>query len=227
MNNTLDNGLKSNFSVEYNYEELIVLLSSKNLQEKHFAILELEEIKTQKEAKILVSNLVGQDGKIREAVAFKINELMNNPQYTDFFIDEEIFATMLEGLMDINGNVCRQILNCTRNEPFGAYLCQKLPKIIREILVKIEQLELNEKQYVLSKRNFQLYWCLETLYNIIEKINFEEIKNILLKTGEFYDYTIREKTAKILTKVDNSDLQELKNKLKKDENYYVRRYFCN
>ena len=215
MNDTLDT----------NYKELINLLSSDNIQEKHFAALELEEIKSAEDAKLLVSNLVGQDGKVREAVAFKINELMNNPEYTELFMSEENFAVMLEGLMDINGNVCRQILCCTENKEFRAYLCEKLPESINGILDTIEKLKSTEKKYVLSKRNFQLYWCLETLYNIIEEIEFEKIKDIILKTGAFSDYTIREKTAKILTKLDNPELADLKEKLKKDENYYVRRVF--
>lgn len=237
LNDTLNTSnmldLEANFNTamkmsesEYCYDELLALLSSDEIVKKQFAILKLNEIKSKDDAQILVSNLVGQDGKIREAVAFKINELAQNFKYTNFFIEEKFFDIYLQGIMDINGNVCRQIVNLTFIQQFKEYLCKKLPESINNILDEIEKIDLASKQYVISKRNFQLYWCLEALYNIIAFINFEKIKEILLRTGVFYDYTIREKTAKILTKIDNSELNELKENLKNDENYYVRRYLC-
>lgn len=207
---------------KYNYDDLINLLNSENIKEKHFAVLELAEIRSEQDAKLLVSNLVGQDGKIREAVAFKINEFFKNPDFAKFFINEENFAVFLQGIMDINGNVCRHI--CTLDcEEFNQYLSQNLSSEIDAILARIKELT-NEKQYVISKRNFQLYWCLEALYNVIDKVEFAQIKDILFATADFNDYTIREKTAKIVAKLDNSELSELKEKLKEDENYYVRRY---
>lgn len=224
MNDTLNPSFEANFSSKYRYGELINLLLSGNIKEKHFAVLELEEIKSEHDAKILVSNLVGQDGKIREAVAFKINELINKPNFTKFFISEDIFEILFQGILDINGNVCRNIVNLVGNKEFGDYVCKILPEKINETLEEIEKLESNEKQYKISKRNFQLYWCLEALYNIVENIQFEKIKNIIFKTAKFKDYTIREKTAKILTKLNNPEVKELKEILKNDENYYVRRY---
>lgn len=224
MNDTLDTSFETNFMINHNYNNLINLLQSNNIKEKHFAVLELNEIHSQEDAKILVSNLVGQDGKIREAVAFKVNELFNKQDYTVFFIGEDIFKILLQGIMDINGNVCRNIVNLVGNNEFGDYICKNLPEKIIEILKKIEELEFNEKQYVISKRNFQLYWCLEALYNIVESIEFVKIQNIVLKTGKFQDYTIREKTAKLLAKLDNFEVKDLKESLKNDENYYVRRY---
>jgi len=221
LNHTLNKSFEPNS--KYNYDDLINLLNSENIKEKHFTVLELEEICSRKDAKLLVSNLVGQDRKIREAVAFKINEFFKNPDCSKFFISEDVFAVLIQGIMDINGNVCRHI--CTlKSEEFSQYLGKNMPSEIDKILARISELEADEKQYVISKRNFQLYWCLEALCNIIEEVEFETIKDILLQTGEFNDYTIREKTAKILTKLDNSELNELKEKLKNDENYYVRRY---
>lgn len=210
---------------KYNYDDLINLLSSENIKEKHFAVLELEEIRSEKDANLLVSNLVGQDGKIREAVAFKINEFFQNPDFAKFFINEENFAVLLQGIMDINGNVCRHVcaLGC---EEFNQYLSKTLPEEINKILARISELETDEKQYVISKRNFQLYWCLESLCNIIDIVEFAQIKDILFATADFSDYTIREKTAKIVAKLDIFELDELKEKLKNDENYYVRRYLA-
>lgn len=209
-----------------NYETLINQLSSEDIKVKHYAVLELEEIRSEADAKLLVLNLVGQDGKIREAIAFKINDFFENPDLRQFFIDEEIFAVLLQGIMDINGNVCRHI--CTLEcEEFNQYLSKKLPSEIDAILARIKELEVDEKQYVISKRNFQLYWCLEALCNIINKVEFAQIKDILFVTAGFNDYTIREKTAKIVAKLDNSEQDELKEKLQNDENYYVRRYLKN
>ena len=209
---------------EYDYHTLIGFLSSDKIVEKQIATLKLDEIRSKEDARILVSNLVGQDGKIREAVAFKVNELSQNPQYFVFFDDEEIFKTLFEGIMDINGNVCRQIISGKWFEykGFRDYICAKLPERISVILDEIEKIDLQSKQYVISKRNFQLYWCLEALYRVIDGMEFSMIKDILLKTGEFYDYTIREKTAKILNKIDAPEVVALKEKLQNDENYYVR-----
>jgi len=224
--------LETNFNLatkmseeHYDYSTLIEFLYSDKIVEKQIAVLKLNEIKSQNDAKILVSNLVGQDGKIREAVAVKINELTQNANYSNYFINKKIFETIFQGIMDINGNVCRQIVTSklAEGKEFQIYLCNNLPKSIGKILVDIEKIDSQTKQYVISKRNFQLYWCLDALYSIIEIVDFEQVKNILLKTGDFQDYTIREKTAKILTKIDSPELEELKEKLKNDENYYVRR----
>lgn len=233
MNNTLDNTFEQDFNLvmkmsekKYSYDELMQLLASDKIIEKQFAILELSEIRTQKDAIFLTSNLIGQDGKIREAVAYKLNEFVQNPKFSHLFIDENIFEILLEGLMDINGNVCRKIGDkWLENSDFQIFLAKKLPERIKSILAKIERLEANEKQYKISKRNFQLYWCLEALSQIIEIIDLKNINEILLKTAKFEDYTIREKTAKILTKITDSEFDKLKEKLKNDENLYVRRYF--
>lgn len=228
MNNTLEANFNSAMKmcgVKYDYERLIALLQSKKIVEKQFSVLSLTEIKSENDAEMLVSNLVGQDGKIREAVALKVNEFINNSQFKDFFVNERIYPIFLQAIMDINGNVCRQIVDIvTFDKSLKKYFCEKLPESIRIILAEIKKIDSQSRQYVISKRNFQLYWCLEALYNIIDVIDFEEIKEILLQSGEFYDYTIREKTAKILTKIEKMELKELKEKLRNDENYYVRRF---
>ncbi len=233
MNTTLDNSFQTDFNTamkmsgeKYSYEELMTFLSTGKILEKHIAALELNELKSKEDALILVSNLVGQNGKVREAVAFKINELAQKSEYFPLFIDKKIFDILRQGIMDINGNVCRHIISGKwfENTQFRIYLCTKLPESINKILNEIKQLDFRTKQYVLSKRNFQLYWALEALFNIIEQIELKEIKRILFDTAQFSDYTIREKTAKILAKIDDIEFDGLKEQLKNDENYYVRRY---
>ena len=242
MNNTLDSSFQSNVEANFNtamkmsegqycYDELMAFLKSDKIVEKQIAILELSEIKSAEDAELLVSNLVGQDGKVREAAAFKINGLLKNNasgiDFKPFFLTQKNYEIFLKAVMDINGNVCRQIVDLTTIEEFQTYLCEHLSIQINNIWDEIQNLDFcnaPQKKYVVSKRNFQLYWGLEALCNIAEKIKFSILKPILLDCGEFYDYTIREKIAKILTKIDNQDLDELKEKLKNDENYYVRRY---
>lgn len=229
----MQDNLYSTKEGEYEHKDLLSLLNSNSIVEKHFAILELNTINSIEEAKILVSNLTGQDGKIREAVAHKVDEFTQNPSLIGYFIDDSIFETLLQGIMDINGNVCRLIVNCELNktQEYKKFLSQKLPESIRKIINGIDESNaelkpFHQKRYVVSKRNFQLYWCMGALYNCVEDIEFKSLKDILFWCGEFYDYTIREKTAKILTKIDSPELSELKEKLKNDENYYVRRFLA-
>ena len=236
LNDTLDNSnnldLKPDFNTAvkmsaecFSYEQLIDYLARGTDVEKQFAALELDEIRSQNDALILTSNLIRQDGKIREVVAFRINEFLKNENFVHFFQGEKFYEIFLQGIMDINGNICRIVIEFTLIPEFKIFLSNKLPNCIEEILSVIDNLSKNEKQYKISKRNFQLYWSLEALYNIIEEIDIAKIKNILEKTIDFEDYTIREKTAKILSKTVGFD--ELKAKLKNDSNYYVRRYLDN
>lgn len=239
LNTAFESNLEHNLENDFNtalelsnknnsYETIIEQLKSNKIVEKQIAVLQLDELRSKNDAKILVSNLINQDGKIREVVAFKLNELSKNPDYFDFFCFDELYPTYLKGITDINGNICRQIVEFTntlsKHNKFREYMCKNLPEQINTIWEEIEKLDLCAMQYVVSKRNFQLYWSLEALYNYATKIDANILNPILLKTGEFYDYTIREKTAKIVAKLDNSELNNLKEKLKNDENYYVRRY---
>jgi hypothetical protein len=234
LNNSLNTAYEEDFEIalkmrenEYSYNELISFLGSEKIVEKQIAILSLNELKSKEDALNLVSNLIGQDGKIREAVAFKLNELSKYKHHWPFFDDKRIFNLLLKGIMDINGNVCRNILNVKwiEEETFGLYLSEKLPQRINNILEEIENNDTESKQYVISKRNFQLYWSLEALYKITDYIDVRKLKNTLFKTARFDDYTIREKTAKILSKIDYREFEILKEQLKNDENYYVKSYF--
>lgn len=235
---TLNPDLNDNFNAALNlcaqscdYYTLLGLLDSEKIVEKQFAALNLAEIKSKKDAKKLVSKLVNQDGKVREAVAFKVKELAENSDFTEYFYDESIYDVFLDAIIDINGNVCRKIVDVIvlfrQNKDFCEYFYPKLIKLIENIWENIEKLDLTAKQYVVSKRNFQLYWTLETLYYFNKYYKINELKKIFIDTGNFYDYTIREKIARILVDLntDDGDLLNLVERLKNDENYYVRRYF--
>ena len=91
------------------HEELINMLLEGNIPQKQIAALKLDKINNPKEAQILISNLTGCDGKIREAVAMKINYLLNSSiELVDYFIYPEIFA---QASIDINANICRLVLD--------------------------------------------------------------------------------------------------------------------
>lgn len=77
----------------------------------------------------------------------------------------------------------------------------------------------------MNKEVFKLYWCLETIYNFYNQIDFQELKRILLTAKNIEEYTIREKVAKILSLgFEDAELQQARTELKQDKNYYVRRY---
>ena len=82
-----------------------------------------------------------------------------------------------------------------------------------------------DKKYVINKQLFKLYWCLEDLKLFIDIIDKDVLFDILLKTSTLKEYTVREKTAKILAKIDDEKFSPLKEKLMRDENYYVREVF--
>ena len=93
------------------------------------------------------------------------------------------------------------------------------------LLDTIEQIDFFQGKYKVNKEVFKLYWCLETAYVFADKIDFEDLKEIVLRAKNIDEYTIREKTAKILSLgFDDSDLQLAQKELKKDTNYYVRRF---
>ena len=85
----------------------------------------------------------------------------------------------------------------------------------------------NRKNHAKNKKLFNLYWCLEALSETYKNnVEFDEkIIKIANKTVNFLDYTIREKTAKILIKLQEVPC-ELLQKLKSDENFYVKNLVC-
>ena len=66
---------------------------------------------------------------------------------------------------------------------------------------------------------------METIFVFFDKINFADLKQIILRAKNINEYTIREKAAKILTnKFDDVELSQAKIDLQNDTNYYVRRF---
>lgn len=236
MNNSYYETLDKNFNMalelinkELSHNELINLLKNGNIAEKQLAALRLETITSETDAGILIDNLTGQDGKIREAVSLRINEFMSIPELLIFFENTNSYDIFLEAIMDINANICRNIIsaisNLKENKGFSKYFGTRLTKKTFELLNKIKEFDFQDGKYKVNKEVFKLYWCLETIYNFSGQIDFNDLKEILLTAKDIDEYTIREKAAKILSKnFDDAELQSAKQQLKHDKNYYVRRY---
>lgn len=236
MNNsyyeTLDENFKQALNLcenNYSHSELLEFLQSGNIVQKQLSALKLKTINSQNEAQILVSNLVGQDGKIREAVSLRLNEFMSNPKTLEYFESPENYQIFLAAIIDINGNICRNVIGAIshlkNNENFCNQFCQELVILTKDLLGKIEKDDFFEGKYKVNKEVFKLYWCLETIYVFWDKIKFEDLKEIILRTKDIQEYTIREKAAKILTRnFSDPELLKAKEALKNDSNYYVRRF---
>ncbi len=230
MNECYENTLDENFkralalcSEVYSKEQLLQFLKEGNMPEKQFAALEINSIETQEEADILMSNLTGCDGKIREAVAFKLGELIPNNTNL-FFKYPDIFAN---ATIDINANICREIINVLfflkGNKSFSELYLSKIIFFINEALDTLNSFSFRDKKYTINKQLFKIYWCLEGLNVFAEYINEDELFSILNRCFQIQEYTIREKVALVLKNNAKSEkLLLLKSKLKLDENYYVK-----
>ena len=69
---------------DYSHEDLIKLLENGSIVEKQISALKLDTINSTIEADIFMSNLTGCDGKIREAVSFRLQEFTANILCTNF-----------------------------------------------------------------------------------------------------------------------------------------------
>ena len=88
MNNTYYENLDQNFinalnfyQTDYKHEELIEMLKSGNIVQKQIAALKLESINNSCDAQVLLSNLTGQDGKIREVVSLRLSEFISDKNF--------------------------------------------------------------------------------------------------------------------------------------------------
>lgn len=207
----------------FSHEELLKMLSKGNITEKQIAALKLDYVSSAEDARILINNLTGCDGKIREAVALKINQLMSNGA-KEYFIFPEIMAS---ATIDINANICRLIVDSAmllkENETFANNYTECIIKYILEAFDKLDSFIFRDKKYVINKQLFKLYWCLETLKNFHNRIDNNLMLNILEKCAVQKEYTIREKAAQI--SILSEKYNKIANKLKLDDNYYVKTVF--
>ncbi len=236
MNNSYYETLDENFiqalnlyEQDYSHEQLLEFLKCGNIVQRQIAALRLEKITSEKDSEVLLSNLTGQDGKIREAVSLRLCEFMADEQAVEYFKTTKNYDTFLDAIIDINPNICRNVLsaivNLKSDETFVKFFGQKLTDLTFELLDEVEKIDFREKKYKTNKAVFKLYWCLETVYDFWDKLDFTELKQIILRSKKIREYTIREKSAKILSREFNdSELDLARKELQADENYYVRRY---
>ena len=215
---------------DFTHEELISMLQIGNIPEKQIAALKITKIKNSDEAKILMNNLTGCDGKIREAVALKINQLLNQDnKIKRLFISESSPKTFADAPIDINGNICRLVIDSVlilkQDENFSKKYLKYILNFIQETFKELDKFIFRDKKYVINKQLFKLYWCLETLRFFCNEIEIDSLLCILDRASKEKEYTIREKVAQILVKNNNKRLDKLRNQLAQDENYYVRAVF--
>ncbi len=215
---------------EFTHQELITFLEKGSVIERQFASLNLKDVQNKDEANLLLNNLVGVDGKIREATALKVSELtFKTPE---LFFDNRNFDLFLNATIDIDSNVCRlaisSALNIKQFKDFSTFYTDGVIKIINTALDEISKFTFRDKKYKINKQIFKIYWCLEALIYFYEFAKDEDLEKVLINCANLPEYTVREKCAKFLTKINlTPSLKELKTKLENDENYYVRNIFSN
>lgn len=209
------------------HKELIDLLISGNIPQKQIAALRLDCIENENEAKVLLGNLTGCDGKIREAVALKINQLLSSKLVNpDYFNEPELFA---DATIDINGNICRLVVDSAKLlkdvNGFSEKYVNKILLFINEAYQELDKFIFRDKKYVINKQLFKLYWCLETLKNFFGQVEDSILESILKKAASQNEYTIREKAAELI--YISGKFPTIKSQLQNDDNYYVKSIFLN
>lgn len=212
-------------SQSYTNSDLINMLKTGNIPEKQFAALEISELNSQENAKVFLSNLINCDGKIREAVAQKFSEFVLTDKYRKYFYKyPEIFS---KSTIDINANISRMVIDgleyMCKDEEFGSAYAYNLTKYIYEAFDGLDKIIYKDKKYTINKQMFKLYWCLEGLKNYYQYIDEDELLKILSRSSKESEYTVREKSAQILALQTSKKFDSLKQLVKSDENYYVRK----
>ena len=143
------------YEQEYTHSELIELLNCGNIVQKQIAALRLDGIYSNNDAQVLVSNLTGQDGKIREAVSLRLNEFMSDSDMLKFFQSAENYQVFLDAIIDINANICRNVISAISNlkadSEFCNIFCQKLTVLTFDLLEKIEKFDFQDGKYKVKK----------------------------------------------------------------------------
>lgn len=196
-------------------EDVFKLLQSGNNELASYAVTQLDNVTTQEEALILTSCLKYEDSRITDPVSTMIKNLVISPKFRGLFIQDEVFEILIGYISASNPRVCRNIGEIL----FSAGCSRKTIK--RIVRICFQELE--------KKNNFALYWSLfslEQAVSSLDNINDTDILELLSEISSSREYQIRERAAflvKIInTKLSNPVLSELHEKLKQDDNFYVR-----
>lgn len=236
VNNNCDfyKDLDTNFNLacslcerNFSKDELINMLQNGNIPEKQIAALMFDNLNNEHDANVLISNLTGCDGKIREAIALKINSLLNKNESNKKIFADICAEKFADATVDINANICRLIIDSAvilkNYDNFSKKYTDLIIKKTNDALQELDKFIFRDKKYIINKQLFKLYWCLEALSDFYPFTDEKTLSDILEKCANQQEYTIREKAAKIVAKSDKFD--KLRKKLINDENYYVREIF--
>lgn len=204
---------------EFSDNEIVEILNGDDDVKKCIAIMNIDNIKSQDMADLLVFHLTNHGGTVREATAIKFDSLLDNDDNLKYFQSEKIVATICDAIIDINPNISRIILgsiNKIKNKT------QILENIKEKILFSLDNIYKSDvlQNHQINKFYFKIYWLLEALYKL-DDIDITCFYNLLEEIAHLPEYTVREKVAALVNKYD--ELNNLKNVLLNDENYYVKR----
>ena len=127
---------------DYSHLELINMLINGSIAEKQIAALKLDYISDINDVNALLNNLTGCDGKIREAVAFKINSFLSDDKAKDLFAlySAEVFA---KATIDINANICRMVVDSAvllkQYKDFSCKYTQNILVLAMEALTELDK----------------------------------------------------------------------------------------
>lgn len=222
-----------NFYNDFSYDEIMNILKDDTEDDfkKIFSIINLSCFLSEDDFICFINHLTNHSTPIREITAYKLEEFID--KYSDYFCLDFSKNKLLDGIIDINPNISRAVCNVVNKLPeLNSFFEEEIIKRIGDLLKEIDIYQQNtgdlfvdnkknRKNHAKNKKLFALYWYLEALNLSLTNENDEKITEILKKTIKFCDYTIREKTAKILANIDNAPL-ELLQSAKSDQNFYVK-----
>ncbi len=232
MNKSNENFLIVQNAMNISQQEAFSILEGEDETLKPLAFFSIDKIENKNQAELFLFQLTNHSNPTREACAIRFLDVDFDIK---FFEDENSLNTFVNAICDINPNVARAIIELiSRHKTFAKLIMPKIIEKIEALIEKFKEYEKsfgalsdnkmkNRKNHAKNKKLFNLYWCLEALGEIVEEKNEydERIVKIIYLGADFLDYTIREKSAKILAKISCAP-KELLQKLKNDENFYVK-----
>lgn len=209
------------FESDLSQDELYDRLKHGTIAEKQLSCVRIESCGNAEQAEILMNNLTGIDGKVRETVSFKLKTFV--AQRPELFARVDFYDIFLDAIIDINGNICRNVISAlealTSEKDFCNYFIENIITRAHAVTNKIENFEYKDRKYVTNKEVFKLYWYLEVL-SIFNELPTEKLFALLERTAKIEEYTIREKTARLLSKLP-PEMAEKLDGLNFDNNFYV------
>lgn len=213
-------------------KDIIKFLNSDNQHYKNVALLKIQSVTSHQEASILMENLVGNSTKVRDLAAQKIRFFIEDKVLNHYFQDKNNVSIIQQGIVDINPNVCRNIINSIIYFEHKEMLLKGILDSVFEYIEAISQYKA-EADHSYYKNLFKVYWSITTITTILNCGNFdikpyeEQILELIEKSYRKREYTIREKSAQLALCFSNYNIKNKANldsillDLSNDENFYV------